>query len=101
MKLTHEQVELIRGHIRQSGIQLQSLEDDVLDHVCCVLENENDLNVNFQKRLLDAINDLAPEGLHKLEKETVFLLNSKKLIYMKKLMYLVGLGSSIALAMGI
>ena len=101
MKLTNEQVDQIRLHIQKSGIRFQSLEDDVLDHLCCILEDEKDPNVNFEKRLQVAINDLAPNGLDKLERETVFLLNSKKLIHLKKLMYLVGLGSSIALAMGV
>jgi len=101
MKLSDEQVEAIRNHVIKSGVQLESLQEDVLDHLCCVLEDSRDSTLTFEKKLQQAINDLAPHGLAKLQKETVFLLNSKKLMHMKKLMYLVGLGSSMTLAMGL
>lgn len=101
MKLSDDQVERIREYVAQSGIHLPALQEDVLDHLCCVLEETMDSPGDFEKQLDIAVTDLAPDGLDKLERETMFLLNSKKLIYMKKLMYLVGLGSSIALAMGI
>jgi len=101
MKLSADQVDIIREFIAASGIRMESLQADVLDHLCCVLEDSKETNLNFQARLQQAAEDLAPEGLEKLETETVFLLNSKKIVQMKKLMYLFGLGSSIALAMGI
>jgi len=101
MRLSDEQVEIIQSYIEKSGIHLQSLQEDVLDHLCCVLEENEKVNEDFEKNLQDAINDLAPEGLFKLENETVFLLSSKKILNMKKLMYAIGLGSSIALTMGL
>jgi len=101
MKLTEEHVEVIRRYIEQGGIQLKSLQEDVLDHLCCVLEYSDVGNENFELRLREAIRDIAPNGLDKLEDETLFLLSSKKFQNMKILMYLVGLGSSIALAMGL
>lgn len=101
MKLTEEHVEVIRRYIEQSGIQLKSLQEDVLDHLCCVLEDSNAGNENFELHLREAIRDIAPNGLDKLEDETLFLLSSKKFQNMKILMHLVGLGSSIALAMGL
>ncbi|HEY3402185.1 MAG TPA: hypothetical protein VGK59_02295 [Ohtaekwangia sp.] len=101
MRLSDEQVETIREYIIKSGIHLESLQEDVLDHLCCVLEDSKDTTQHFEKRLQEAIDDLAPDGLATLETETLFLLNSKKLVYMKKLMYLVGLGSSMTLAMGL
>ena len=101
MKLTEEQIEIIRSYIRGSGVKLKSLQDDILDHLCCVLEEKQGGSTDFESRLKTAIQDLAPDGLSDLERQTLYLLNHKKLIYMKKLMYLIGLGSSIALAMGL
>jgi hypothetical protein len=43
---------------------------------------------------------LAPEGLDEIQRETVFLLNSKKIILMKKVMYSIGLVSSMAISLG-
>lgn len=42
--LTDLQVELIRGDIRQNGIEMTDLEDDLLDHICFALEEELDVN---------------------------------------------------------
>ena len=100
MRLSKDQVEFI--HIQVAGkIHIKSLQEDVVDHLCCVLEEGTDVNLNFEQRLNEAIADLAPQGLQKLEEKTVFLLSSKKMQNMKILMYLIGLGSSIALAMGL
>ncbi|MEJ1241722.1 hypothetical protein WBG78_26495 [Chryseolinea sp. T2] len=101
MKLTEEQIAIIRSHIRSSGIKLKPLQDDILDHLCCVLEENQQGITDFETRLQAAIQDLAPGGLPDIERQTLYLLNSKKFIYMKKLMYLIGLGSSITLAMGL
>lgn len=101
MRLSKDQVHLIRTRVENSGIQLPSLQEDVLDHLCCVLEYESNSTLNFEERLGEAIQELAPQGLQALERETLFLLNHKKLIQMKRLMYLIGLGSSISLAMGL
>ena len=100
MKLSKEQVELIRVRLEHS-IKLPSLWEDVLDHLCCVMEHEGNSTLRFEQRLEEAIGELAPQGLQGLESETLFLLNNKKLIQMKKLMYLIGLGSSISLGMGL
>jgi hypothetical protein len=100
MRLSKDQVEFIRARLER-GLQLPSLREDVLDHLCCVLEQEDHSTLSFEERLEEAIGELAPHGLKGLESETLFLLNHKKFIQMKKLMYLIGLGSSISLGMGL
>jgi hypothetical protein len=101
MKLTPEQVNIIRQQVDQSAIKIESLRDDVLDHLCCVAEMLMSKGKSFEHSLHEALQDLAPNGLDEIQHKTVFLLNSNKIILMKKLMYLVGLGSSIAMAMGL
>ena len=55
----------------------------------------------FESILDEACNELSPEGLIELEHTTVFLINSKRIIMMKKLMYLTGLAGSISLTAGV
>jgi len=100
MRLSEHQVENIRKRIEESGIRLESLQDDVLDHLCCMLECNKYQTEDFETVLQQAIRELAPDGLDNLQRETVYLLNHKKLLQMKKLMHVVGLGSSMSLAMG-
>jgi len=99
MKLSTNQIEIIRAQIARS-IQIQSLQDDVLDHVCCSLEEQEDLECEFEEAVQCAVNVLAPAGLHELQRHTLLLLNTKYIV-MKKFMYLLGLLSAIASSMGV
>jgi len=101
MRLTQEQVGHISDFLDQEGIKIPSLKDDILDHICCVIESRLGEGHSFDELLLDAVSDLAPNGLINIEQNTIFLLNSKRILMMKKLMYLIGLLGSIALTAGI
>jgi hypothetical protein len=100
MKLSSDQIEEIRYKVEQSGIRIVSLRDDVLDHLCCVIEFELKTAASFREALDKAIKELAPEGLAQLEHETVYLLNSKKIIRMKKSIYFIGFVGAVSLAVG-
>ena len=97
MKLSEAQVENIRQVLKASGISHDRLRDDVLDHLCCVMEVKLSKEHDFSEALLEAIRELAPDGLQKIQRETVFLLNSKKIILMKSIMYFIGFVGALAL----
>jgi len=99
LKLSHNQIEIIRAQIARS-IHLQSLQDDVLDHVCCALEDSDGLEGEFEMAVHAVVNDLAPEGLVRLQRDTLLLLNIKNNV-MKRLMYALGLVTAITSSMGI
>jgi hypothetical protein len=101
MKLSHEQVDVIRKHVDQSAINIESLRDDVLDHLCCVVEIKIERGNSFERSVHEALTELAPEGLDEIQNETVFLLNSTKILRMKKVMYLIGLITAISMSFGV
>lgn len=100
MKVTAEEVAIIKKHVEQSGIVNETLRDDVLDHLCCVTEVKLSQGKDFNWALQEAMHELAPEGLAEIQRQTVFLLNSTKIIRMKKLLYSIGLISVMAFVMG-
>ncbi|MGB6034962.1 MAG: hypothetical protein WBG42_01755, partial [Cryomorphaceae bacterium] len=100
MNLTEEQIIFIRKTLSDEGIQNESLTDDVLDHICCVVEVLLKRGKTFDEALNKAIDDLAPNGLKDLEIQTRYLLNSKRTITMKKLMYLIGFLGAATLSVG-
>lgn len=101
MKLTVEQQAYIDQYVRSKGLKNESLKDDVVDHLCCVIESSTDNKKSFQEILDLAVADLAPNGLADLENRTFFLLNSKRILIMKKTMYLTGFAGSLILTAGI
>lgn len=100
MKLTPEQEGTIRDFVDAQGIKMKSLRDDILDHLCCVTESELGTGKPFEQLLEASVADLAPSGLIEIERNTIFLLNSKRIIIMKKLMYLIGFIGSVSLTGG-
>ncbi len=101
MKLTPEQEDLIADFVDAQGITLPSLRDDVIDHLCCVIEQDLHKGKPFDQLLQAAVLDIAPTGLKDILAQTVFLLNSKRIIAMKKFMYLVGFLGAVALTLGV
>ena len=100
MRLRDEQVEWIRRYVEESGITLPTLADDLVDHLSCVVESEIAGGKDFDDAFRAAVADLAPNGLAEIQQDTIFLFNRTNTIAMKKVMYLVGLISSIAIAIG-
>ncbi len=100
MKLTDEQVDSIAKRVGESNLKLPKLKDDILDHLCCVIEHELAQGKDFNGLLEAAIAELAPNGLKDLERKTVFLLNSKKITFMKKLLFITGFLGALSLTLG-
>lgn len=100
MKLSARQIAEIRAQIDQSEIQIQTLKDDLLDHLCCVVEVKIERGEEFDVALNEALMALAPDGLDALQDETFYLINATKMRSIKKLMFFIGLTTSISMSVG-
>lgn len=100
MKVSAEQVAAIKQEIERSGIINESLRNDILDHLCCVVEIKLSKGKNFEQALQESIQELAPDGLIEIQRETIFLLNPTKIIRMKKIMFTIGLLSAMSMSVG-
>jgi hypothetical protein len=100
MNLTSEQVNLISRVIDEGRITIDTLRDDILDHLCCSVEIGMSRGKPFEQAFGEALLELAPNGLNALQQETIFLLNSTNINRMKKLMYAVGLLSAMVFVTG-
>ncbi|MDH7444433.1 hypothetical protein [Aquimarina sp. 2201CG14-23] len=101
MKLSAEQEEKIKVFVDKQGLKLPALRDDIIDHLCCVVESELKAGKTFDQSFQGAILELAPNGLIDIERRTFFLLNSKRIIMMKRLMYFIGFIGALTLTAGI
>jgi hypothetical protein len=101
MSLTSEQIRVIESIINESNLTIPSLKDDLLDHLCCDVEDKMAKGENFRDAAQQSVVDLAPNGFEQIQYETEYLLNIHKTISMKKLMFLIGLATSISMTMGL
>jgi hypothetical protein len=101
MQVSTDQLQAIKACIHQSNITMTTLRDDLLDHLCCVVEKKMGEGRGFDVAMKEAVNELAPEGLERIQQEAIFLLSTSKYMHMKKIMFSIGLLSSISMTMGV
>lgn len=100
MTLSAEQILFIRERIDASDMRIVTLKEDVLDHLCCIVEERMSAGESFDKALDHALYQLSPEGLDEIQYETDYLFKQNT-IPMKKFMYSIGLVTSISFTMGL
>lgn len=83
-ELSETQVEYIRNRIRREGINRADLEHDILDHLCCLVEQEADDAGNFEEAFERVFHGFAPAGGMKRIQLEVNYTSIKKIIDMKK-----------------
>lgn len=86
MELTEEQVETIRKRIRDSGITRKDLENDLLDHLCCLVEHEMETS-SFAIAADRIWGGFQPQGgMQRIQTDIEFMFNDK-ISNMKKIIF--------------
>ncbi|MEQ9440467.1 MAG: hypothetical protein RIG62_15535 [Cyclobacteriaceae bacterium] len=98
--LSDQHVEIIRLEIERSTLSMQTLKDDLLDHYCCFVEQELEKGHSFETAFSLATEHICPNGFREIQEETMYLLNNSKIMAMKKIMYFIGLVTSIGISVG-
>ncbi|XOV91240.1 MAG: hypothetical protein ACFHWX_13620 [Bacteroidota bacterium] len=89
MQVTDDQLEFIQEDIVARGITIEPLAENLVDHICCLIESQEDSN--FEKAYGQALKSFGAGGLQEVEENTKLLLILKREITMKKLMFNPGL----------
>jgi hypothetical protein len=55
MKLNPAQIKFIKSDIFNTGVRLEPLQEDLLDHICCLVEEELEVTPHFKKAYLKAV----------------------------------------------
>lgn len=98
--LTDEQIEFILNDIRRNGIELEELQLDLLDHICCVIETELTPEKNFEEVYRSILPRFYKRSLREIEEETQLLLTFKNYYTMKKIMIISGTFSAFTVLIG-
>lgn len=98
--LTDEQIAFILNDIRRNGIELEELQLDLLDHICCVIETELTPENNFEAFYRSILPRFYKRSLREIEEETHLLLTFKNYYAMKKIMIISGTFSAFTVLIG-
>ncbi len=98
--ISDEQIDFILNDIRRNGIELEGLQTNLLDHICCKVEHEYHEGEDFEQFYRRAIKDLCYNNLYEIQTETTNLLTFKNYYLMKKSMIISGIAASLLFISG-
>ena len=94
--ITDEQIDFILADIKQNGIDTEDLQLNLLDHICCILEQEVGVDDDFAASYKRVARQFYKRELSEIEEETKQLLQFKNYYAMKRLMLISGAISAAA-----
>ena len=100
-QLSDKQIDFILNDIRARGVEMESLQNDLLDHICCIIEQNLEANGNFESFYQKTIQTFFKHELWEIEEETISVLTFKNFYVMKKLMIISGAATVVFLFAGI
>ena len=98
--ITDEEVDFILSDIKARGVVLEDLQYNLLDHMCCIIENEMPESDNFYKFYEYILPRFFNKELKELQEEVDTLLKFKNYYAMKKTLKIVGVASSMFILLG-
>jgi hypothetical protein len=98
--LSEQQVSFILDDIKRNGIELEELQLNLLDHICCIIENEMEPGESFEEFYRKIIPRFFKRKLGEIQEETDLLLTFKHYYAMKKTMIISGAAAAIGIVTG-
>lgn len=98
--LSDQQIDYILDDISARGVKMESLQQNLLDHVCCIIEQNLEENGDFELFYATAIKTFYKTQLSEIEDETILLLTFKNYYAMRKTMLVTGAISAAAFILG-
>ena len=99
--ITDDQVDFILDDIEKRGVITEDVRYNILDHVCCIIENEMNGESNFKEFYRNTIAQFYIKELGEIEEETQVLLTFKHYYAMKRTLKISGITSIILILLGV
>lgn len=100
VRVSDEQVDFILQEIEARGVTIEDLQWNLLDHMCCIIENEMSETDNFDQFFQELLPRFFNDNLREIQEETELLLTFKHFYAMKKTVNISGLLAAIFTLLG-
>lgn len=98
--ISEQQIEYILNDIRRNGVEIEDLQLNLLDHICCIIEQNLKDGDDFEDFYRKTVKQFCKHELWEIEEETIILLTIKNYYVMKKSMIISGIISATTLIFG-
>lgn len=75
--LTRQEINTIHDFLVDCGVDYEPLRNDLLDHICCSIEEKMDRGMPFREAFHLSVEEFGEEGLEKTQQITMYLLTQK------------------------
>ncbi len=99
--LNDKQIDFILNDISARGVGMESLQQNLLDHICCIIEQNLEADGDFESFYQKTIKTFYKDALWEIEEETLLLLTFKNYYSMKKIMIAGGIFSATTMTIGL
>ncbi len=99
--VTSEQVDFILDDIGKRGVKIEDVKLNILDHVCCIIENEMPNEGDFFEFYQMTIARFYHKELGEIEAETQKLLTFKNFYAMKRTLKISGIATILLIVFGV
>lgn len=99
--ISDAQIDFILDDISARGVGMESLQQNLLDHICCIIERNLEEDGDFERFYYQTVSTFYESELKEIETETIHLLIHKNYYIMKKIMLVSGGISTALLSVGI
>jgi len=89
----------IKADLLSRGLTYERLIDDMLDHVCCMVEERMVVGDDFESSYMQVLDSIGEKRLPEIQHQTLLILD-KKYQRMKNFTYIFGLSSAILTILG-
>jgi len=100
-KISEQQIEFMLNDISARGVETEDLQYNLLDHICCIIENNLEADGDFENFYIQTIATFYKHELSEIEDETQLLLTFKNYYTMKKVMLNSGIFAASTLSLGL
>jgi hypothetical protein len=99
--LSEQQIDFIFNDIGARGVETEDLQYNLLDHVCCIIEQQLEADGDFEQFYQQTIKQFYKNSLSEIEEETTLLLTFKNYYVMRKVMMNSGFASATLMIIGL
>ena len=101
MHLRTDELDQIQLYVDKSGLTIPEVRDDIVDHLCCIVENRIGEGNDFDTAFLAARGFISQNDIQQIQEDTIYFLTIKKQLIMIKGIFITAYISAALLVFGI
>ncbi|PHR49726.1 MAG: hypothetical protein COA32_00925 [Fluviicola sp.] len=99
-KITEDEIDFILDDIKANGVVIEDLQYNLLDHICCIIENEKSESEEFKEFYRKVVPRFFKKDFKEIQEETEVLLTFKNYYAMRNTLKIAGIASAILTVLG-